>query len=152
LSGPEILEVITFLPQDNALAGGLGKRVYLVCSKNKTWVQQHEEDNEKIVAWGQIIIKADCEDVAQYEKGISEGQEMRHSTASVDAAIDKVLGDAKGAGTKYSKIFDTPATLRLLIRMLQMSTHFRPTKYIKVNIIGSWTGTWSGVSGHFSKV
>jgi hypothetical protein len=73
-------------------------------------------------------------------------------TASVDQAIEEVLADTKGAGTKYSKIFDTPATLRLLMRMLQMSSHFRPTKHVKVNIIGGWIGKWSGLSGHFSQV
>jgi hypothetical protein len=94
----------------------------------------------------------DREDLERYEKGILEGREVLRSTASVDQAIEEVLADAKGAGTKYSKIFDTPATLWLLMRMLQMSSHFRPTKHVKVNIIGGWIGKWSGVSGHFSQV
>jgi hypothetical protein len=85
-------------------------------------------------------------------KGILEGREVQGSTVLVDTAIDKVLADSKGAGTKYNKIFDTLATLQLLIRMLQMLSHFRPTKHVKVNIIGGWIGKWSGVSGHFSKV
>jgi hypothetical protein len=51
-------------------------------------------------------------------------------TASANAAIDEVLANAKDAGTKYSKLINTPATLQLLIHILQMSTHFCPMKYV----------------------
>jgi hypothetical protein len=43
--------------------------VYLAWSKNKMWVQRQEEDDEKIVAWGRKIIKADLEDLVQYQEG-----------------------------------------------------------------------------------
>jgi hypothetical protein len=50
--------------------------VIVVWSKNETWAQQLEEDDEKIVGWGRKIIKADREDLDRYEKGILEGREV----------------------------------------------------------------------------
>jgi hypothetical protein len=73
-------------------------------------------------------------------------------TASVDVAINEVLGKAKEAGMKYSKLINTPAPFQLLTCMLQMSTHFCPMRYVKVNIINGWIGTSSGVSATFCDV
>jgi hypothetical protein len=60
----------------DVLPCGVGESMYLAWSKNEMWVQQQEEDNEKIVTWGWKIIKADLEDLAKYEKGLAKGHEV----------------------------------------------------------------------------
>ena len=130
----------------DALPNGQGSKAIVKWSANETRAQQPEEDDEKIVGWGREILQGDAEDTKRYQKGIDEGREITRSTASLDRAIDKVHADAKAKGTKYSKLFDSMATVRLLTRMLRLPTHFRSSKYVKLNILTGMIGTFCGVS------
>ena len=74
-------------------------------AKNEMRAMKLEDEDEKIVGWGQRLIRAENGDEEVYKKKKGEGGDVHLLMVKYDAELTVIQKEALSQGSKYSAIF-----------------------------------------------
>jgi hypothetical protein len=127
------------LKDDAALA-------YAAWSRNETREMKPEDDDEKVVRWSRGLTHYAKADENEYRERLSQDADTVRMTTRYDQKLSEVQEEARLSGSKYSAIFNSPHCVQYIQQLVEMPSHFRQSKLLKLSGLSRMIEGNGGVS------